>query len=82
MCEARGKQDETAEHLFLYCKGLHPAAAVGSTGLEWPLGFEVSAEKREEGKVEITTQRLVDWFEVHVQGRGNTSIVLTSYFVV
>ena len=57
-----GEEEETAEHLVLYCKGLHPAVAEGETDLVKALGFQNSEGIRDLKMVEIIKRRLADWW--------------------
>ncbi|MDJ1305930.1 MAG: hypothetical protein MRQ09_06910, partial [Candidatus Midichloria sp.] len=63
VCGACGEEDETAEHLILYCKGLHPVLTEGNADIIKALGFRDSEGKVDFKKVEITKQRLSEWWE-------------------
>ncbi|KAG0433165.1 hypothetical protein HPB47_020163 [Ixodes persulcatus] len=58
VCAACGEEDETAEHLILYCKGLHPVHTEDNIDLIRSLGFRDSEGKVDFKTVEITKQRL------------------------
>ncbi|KAG0414262.1 hypothetical protein HPB47_008609, partial [Ixodes persulcatus] len=51
VCAACGEEDETAEHLILYCKGLHPMHTEDNIDLIRSLGFRDS-----EGNVDFKTE--------------------------
>ncbi|KAG0422365.1 hypothetical protein HPB47_001809 [Ixodes persulcatus] len=63
VCAACGEEDETAEHLILYCKGLHPMHTEDNIDLIRSLGFRDSEGKVDFKTVEITKQRLSEWWQ-------------------
>ena len=63
VCAACGEEDETAEHLILHCKGLHPMPTEDNINLIKSLGFRDSEGKVDFKTVEITKQRLSEWWQ-------------------
>ena len=69
MCGACGEEEEeTAEHLILYCKGLHPVVAEEAINITNTLGLRDSEGKVDMGKVEITKKKLSDWWHRSREG--------------
>ena len=62
LCSACGEEEETAEHLILVCKGLHPTVQENGAELFKALGFRDSEGKIDFKQVEITRRRLSDWW--------------------
>lgn len=68
LCSVCGEQEETAEHLILFCKGLHPTVNSDRADLIKALGFKDSEGKIDFTRVEITKRRLSDWWLKSRQG--------------
>ncbi|XP_050042484.2 uncharacterized protein [Dermacentor andersoni] len=66
VCEACGEEEETAEHLILACKQLHPAVEFNGE-LFKALGFKDSESRIDFEQVEITKRRLSDWWIISTQ---------------
>ena len=62
LCSMCGEEEETAEHLILFCKGLHPTVERNGADLYKALGFKNSEGKVDFEQVEITKRRLSDWW--------------------
>lgn len=60
VCGICEEDEETAQHLILYCKGLHLVVNEYTANLRNALGFEDSEGKIATDKVEITRKRLSD----------------------
>ena len=62
LCSACGEEEETAEHLIMFCKGLHPTVQDNGAEFFKALGFRDSEGKIDFKRVEITRRRLTDWW--------------------
>uniref|UniRef100_A0A6G5AHU1 Putative tick transposon n=1 Tax=Rhipicephalus microplus TaxID=6941 RepID=A0A6G5AHU1_RHIMP len=62
VCSACGEEEETAEHLIMFCKGLHPI--VQDDGAEFfnALGLRDWEGKIDFKRVDLTRRRLSDWW--------------------
>ena len=68
LCCACGEEEETAEHLILFCKGLNPTVQSNGADFFKALGFRDSEGKIDFKRVEITKRRLSDWWLKSRQG--------------
>lgn len=62
LCSACGEEEETAEHLILFCKGLHPVVQGNEAEFFKALGFRDSEGRIDFKRVEKTKRRLSDWW--------------------
>lgn len=60
-CACGGDEEETVEHLILYCKGLHQAAEGNGPEFFKALEFMDIQGKKDFRQVEITDTRPIDW---------------------
>ncbi|XP_075738692.1 uncharacterized protein LOC142783861 [Rhipicephalus microplus] len=62
VCSACGEEEETAEHLIMFCKGLHPIVQDDGAEFFKALGFRDREGKIDIKRVELTRRRLSDWW--------------------
>uniref|UniRef100_A0A6M2CZR6 Putative tick transposon n=1 Tax=Rhipicephalus microplus TaxID=6941 RepID=A0A6M2CZR6_RHIMP len=62
VCIACGEEQETAEHLIMFCKGLHPIVQDDGAEFFKALGFSNREGKIDIKWVKITRIRLSDWW--------------------
>uniref|UniRef100_A0A6G5AH09 Putative tick transposon n=1 Tax=Rhipicephalus microplus TaxID=6941 RepID=A0A6G5AH09_RHIMP len=62
VCSACGEEEETAEHLIMFCKGLHPIVQDDGAEFFKALGFRDREGKIDFKRVDLTRRRLSDWW--------------------
>ncbi|XP_075748102.1 uncharacterized protein LOC142814045 [Rhipicephalus microplus] len=62
VCSACGEEEETAEHLIMFCKGLHPIVQDDGAAFFKALGFRNREGKIDFKRVDLTRRRLSDWW--------------------
>ncbi|XP_075730750.1 uncharacterized protein LOC142774246 [Rhipicephalus microplus] len=62
VCSACGEEEETAEHLIKFCKGLHPIVQDDGAEFFKALRFSDREGKIDFKRVDLTRRRLSDWW--------------------
>uniref|UniRef100_A0A6M2CJ98 Putative tick transposon n=1 Tax=Rhipicephalus microplus TaxID=6941 RepID=A0A6M2CJ98_RHIMP len=62
VCSTCGQEEETAEHLIMFCKGLYPIVQDDGAEFFKALGFRDREGKIDFKQVDLTRRRLSDWW--------------------